>query len=321
MTFRLPNFNTTVNIWHGTVPIPPITSPSLSPVCNLCVGRRILLKAGLAPSYPAYMQLLAPSGTDIRSTIYGGSADTIEAPAGSGRYYTVEWVDNVATGFANQHVLAILKQTGTWTPPSPPPMGGWTDTMVDSNGTIIPPHTSSNTPGGYTMAPQQGGGGTLGQLWIQSNTAQAQSVAVSNLFLNNAAMVYFDPLLATYTFTSPILLGTAFGASVQVWPRYDPLGGNSNGYIVDVNPGNCSIIPVVGGIVGSPIASNTLTLSLSTVYTLTVQNTGTTIVATINSVVTTGITSTFAGNTKIAIAVANSGMGLDNTQFGQITVA
>jgi hypothetical protein len=36
--------------------------------------------------------------------------------------------------------------------------------------------------------------------------------------------------------------------------------------------------------------------------------------------VTTATYSSFASNTKFAIAVANSGMGLDNTQFGAISV-
>lgn len=57
------------------------------------------------------MALLVPRGSDIRPGLgFWGTPDTVECPAGSGRYYDVLCVDDVARGFANEYRLASLKQ-------------------------------------------------------------------------------------------------------------------------------------------------------------------------------------------------------------------
>jgi hypothetical protein len=59
------------------------------------------------------MFLLLPPGTDIRSGVLG-TADDVEVPAGSGRFYEVEFVDDVGKGFANEYRVALLIQTTAW---------------------------------------------------------------------------------------------------------------------------------------------------------------------------------------------------------------
>lgn len=57
------------------------------------------------------MGVMFPAGTDIRpGTGFGMSADCIEVPSGSGRYYRVAALDDVAKGFTNEYRLAICSQ-------------------------------------------------------------------------------------------------------------------------------------------------------------------------------------------------------------------
>lgn len=65
------------------------------------------------------MFLLLPKGTDIRSTVCGVAPDVVEVPAGTGRYYSVEMVDDVARGFANEYRFAMVLQLKNWPAPIP----------------------------------------------------------------------------------------------------------------------------------------------------------------------------------------------------------
>lgn len=116
MPYQLPVFNVSVNIWRGPQTPPPIGDPDLVPVGNLALGKRVTLEY---PTGTPVMYLLLPANTDIRSNVRGGSPDFVEAPAGSGRYYNVLWVDNAGTGFPNEHVVAILQQAAPWGPAVP----------------------------------------------------------------------------------------------------------------------------------------------------------------------------------------------------------
>lgn len=131
MAYRLPTFNVRAYVWRGPQTIPPVGSPALYPFGNLTPGRRVTL---LTPSGTPVMYLLLPMGTDIRSDVMGGSADVVEVPAGTGRYYDVLWVDNVATGFSNEHVLAVLAQKPTWSPPPGSSSSSSTSSTSSSSG-------------------------------------------------------------------------------------------------------------------------------------------------------------------------------------------
>lgn len=93
------------------------------------------------------MYLLLQAYTDIRGENSVGGADTVEVPAGSGRYYTVTWVDDIGKGFSNEHRFACLVQDSPWAPgviPIPPAPGdalwaddGHTDLWADDGSTVL----------------------------------------------------------------------------------------------------------------------------------------------------------------------------------------
>jgi hypothetical protein len=74
---------------------------------------------GLAGVPIVAMSLLLPALTDVRATQgVGGVPDTVEVPAGSGRWYGVAGVDDIGKGYANEHRTAcILALLGSWTVP------------------------------------------------------------------------------------------------------------------------------------------------------------------------------------------------------------
>ena len=119
MGYTLPTFNLTCNIWRPTAP--PPAPPAVVSVCNLAYGRRVQISELSNP--PAAMSLLLPAGTDIRDFWCAGvGGDYVEVPAGSGRFYIVGGVDDVAKGFANEHRVATLNKTrsaGNWPAPIP----------------------------------------------------------------------------------------------------------------------------------------------------------------------------------------------------------
>ncbi len=49
-----------------------------------------------------------------------GGADVVEAPAGSGRLYTVSYVNDSGAGFPNEHRFAVVIKAVPWPAPLPP---------------------------------------------------------------------------------------------------------------------------------------------------------------------------------------------------------
>jgi len=116
MSFTLPTFNLTANVWTSDLIANP---PTFSVACNLSPGRRgfFLAPAGAAnaainaiAAYGLAMELLVPVGTDMRGPQNNGVTQVCEVPAGSARYYYVCWVDDVGKGFANEYRLALIRQ-------------------------------------------------------------------------------------------------------------------------------------------------------------------------------------------------------------------
>lgn len=117
-SYTIPTFNLLINIWRGTTPI--TNPPDVTTMGNLAWGNRInnmtsRTYTGGTPTVThnsAAMTLLLPKLTDIRGLIPAfGQGDTVEAPAGSGRYYTTLYVDDIGKGFANEHRAAIISMT------------------------------------------------------------------------------------------------------------------------------------------------------------------------------------------------------------------
>lgn len=131
MAFTVPTFNLNVNQWFNPddmAPVPPVAAPDFRTFGNLCWGKR-------TPAFenePYGMWLLLPAGTQVDDGFPANAGgDLFEVPAGSGRYYQCFYADNVAMGFANEHVcLSITKANrfpsgpgpgSPWGPPSPTP--------------------------------------------------------------------------------------------------------------------------------------------------------------------------------------------------------
>lgn len=132
MAFRLPNFNLRCNIRPTTSHVwPPGTVPTganrlTNQLCALVAGERssaAAVQISATSTYPTSigMFLLLPALTDIRgiqdSTF---NVDAVECPAGTGRWYQVAWVDDVAKGYANEHRMALMfPYQGRWVAPYP----------------------------------------------------------------------------------------------------------------------------------------------------------------------------------------------------------
>lgn len=113
---RLPTFNLLCNVWHGVVPIPPIGAPNIANLpCQLTQGERVV--TSLTVGGIGY--LLVPKGTDVRDTHQVGGADTVECPAGTGRYYQIFYLDDVGKGFPNEYRQCVVNKVGGWPTPVP----------------------------------------------------------------------------------------------------------------------------------------------------------------------------------------------------------
>jgi hypothetical protein len=83
--------------------------------CNLAWGKRV--NTGLPISTTeggeysqTLMVLLVPALTDIRDAagLVGVHPDLVVVPSGSGRWYSVMYVDDLGKGFPNEHRGAVL---------------------------------------------------------------------------------------------------------------------------------------------------------------------------------------------------------------------
>jgi hypothetical protein len=64
--------------------------------------------------------MVCPALTDIEDSLSGPSGnDKTEIPAGSGRFYEIIEVDDVAKGFNNEHRYGLLRKFGSWPAPIP----------------------------------------------------------------------------------------------------------------------------------------------------------------------------------------------------------
>lgn len=114
MAFKTPTMNLAVNIWHGNT-IPPTGPPDVVTVGNLrplYTGNVVVQMLAASVRYCSTLAL--PKGTDVRPR--GGLTDgfhvqdKLEVPAGSGRYYACEEVEDVGRGFPNEYRGTIIRQ-------------------------------------------------------------------------------------------------------------------------------------------------------------------------------------------------------------------
>ncbi len=117
MSFTVPDFNLTCEICTGPYDTRVLRSSAVP--CNLAMGRRVIwgFHDPAAVNYGvATATLLLPAGTDIRDNaqlgpgLLHGPYDIVEVPSGSGRWYSVNSVDDIGKGFANEHRFAGLSK-------------------------------------------------------------------------------------------------------------------------------------------------------------------------------------------------------------------
>jgi len=120
MSFSLPTFNITCNIYTGPF-LTKVLRGSAVP-CNLAWGKRVnsfwnLNADAETGAGSPLMIILLPAGTDIRTYLFYGVEDYVECPSGSGRWYGVTAVDDIGKGFSNEHRAAWLTQISQWLDP------------------------------------------------------------------------------------------------------------------------------------------------------------------------------------------------------------
>lgn len=125
MPYRLPNLNILCNIFPCNTPntpgVPLNPARALNVPCQLCHGRRVNVRVQTSTpvrNQGQAMSLLLVAGTDIRGPQDSVSFDLVEVPAGTGRWYWVNFVDDVAKGFTNEYREAgIVAVVGSWIAP------------------------------------------------------------------------------------------------------------------------------------------------------------------------------------------------------------
>lgn len=122
MAFVLPTFNLDCDVYTFGTLIPG--TPRLTTPAQLRAPS--MQFAGAIPvgslGFPAVCALFPP-GTDIRDGVAtpGNSSDFIDLPAGSGCWYFVIRVFDIAKGFPNEHRYAVISKATTMLWPVPMP--------------------------------------------------------------------------------------------------------------------------------------------------------------------------------------------------------
>jgi hypothetical protein len=131
----VPTFNLVANIWRWSTPV--TDAPDVLAFCQLKAGMKGygtgVVEAAQRTGTTSYATstiprlLLFPKGTDVRRIYWAGSvsnsADTIEAPAGSGMFWYCADVWDVAFGFRNEFRVAMVWQIRALPFPTPYPSG------------------------------------------------------------------------------------------------------------------------------------------------------------------------------------------------------
>jgi len=119
MAFQVPSFNITVDVWHP--PNVPPAAPDVTLDCQLrASGKQSTGQDSTLDGWPFLWALLVPAGSDLRDSFNAPDGpDVVEVPPATGRFYLVEYVDDVARGFDNEYRIAYIRKQGTWPIPIP----------------------------------------------------------------------------------------------------------------------------------------------------------------------------------------------------------
>jgi hypothetical protein len=99
---KAPTFNLVANVWVNFVGVwvyPPLIAFTYATPAQFQLGERVY---GF-PGFGSRGFILLPKATDVHFARGLGGLDYIEIPAGSGRVYLVNDVDDVGKGFVNEY--------------------------------------------------------------------------------------------------------------------------------------------------------------------------------------------------------------------------
>jgi len=119
MAFIVPTFNLFANVFTSAT-FPPAVPRLAAIPCQLRQSGRLSTgQRGTATAFIPLWECLFPLHTDIRDFKNATGADNLEVPAGSGRFYFVDLVDDVGKGFTNEYRVAMIEKNGIWPTPIP----------------------------------------------------------------------------------------------------------------------------------------------------------------------------------------------------------
>ncbi len=111
-THNLPQFPLVAFIWRlGNPTTNPPDGTTPAQLHDVVVSRQVSGLPGVNRQLMTRF-IYMPKGTDVRPSWTAAEGDTVECPAGTGRYYTVLDVDDVAKGFANEFRVALVGVNG-----------------------------------------------------------------------------------------------------------------------------------------------------------------------------------------------------------------
>jgi hypothetical protein len=210
MPFVQPDFNINVAFWRFGRPTSSL--PDVVTIGNLSPGRLVTLDS---PLFEMFIRL--PKGTDVQDFKNSVGGDTCECPFTSGRFYTVQFVDDIGGGFTNEHRVAVLSGLPTWPVPFPP-VGGFTPIVPPTpplfllNFTTAGVLLNTQTYGPFTSSSRIGG------FIVVYNSA------ITPVFNTGAGA---GSVVAGPTFTAHLNFGFGQTADLYSW-SYIPVAGVNN---------------------------------------------------------------------------------------------
>lgn len=99
-----------------------VGAPRVTVEANLAYGKRVMTQYwdwSLSGENAVFANLLLPALTDIRDYSSTTGSDSVECPVGSGRFYLVDYVDDLGKGFPNEHRFALMEKLIPWPTPIP----------------------------------------------------------------------------------------------------------------------------------------------------------------------------------------------------------
>ena len=124
MAYSLPDFNLTIGHFRSFAPYSFSTKTSLGTFMGQLRGygahpRVTARYSTTSVDYPSGWSVLCPPATDLRDALCSSASfDLLEIPSASGRWYIVNYVDDIARGFPNQYRLGILEKLNINSPVS-----------------------------------------------------------------------------------------------------------------------------------------------------------------------------------------------------------